>query len=86
LFRNSLAIAGQDGTFEHRFRNSDLRGRVYGKSGYVNAVSSISGYLKAKDDNWYAFSILMNNLPFRTNNTAKELQERIVEAIDGNAG
>jgi D-alanyl-D-alanine carboxypeptidase/D-alanyl-D-alanine-endopeptidase (penicillin-binding protein 4) len=84
LFRNSLAVAGVDGTFEYRFRNSDLRGRVYGKSGYVNAVSSISGYVNARDGNWYAFSILMNELPYRTNNTAKELQERIVEAIDDN--
>ena len=84
FFRNSLAVAGTDGTFEHRFRgrHSDLRGRVFGKSGYVNNVSSLSGYLQARDGAWYAFSILMNDLPGGTNGTAKELQERIVAAID----
>ena len=41
--------------------------------------------LKAKDGEWYAFSILMNNLPAGTNNTAKEVQERIVGTIDSNS-
>jgi serine-type D-Ala-D-Ala carboxypeptidase/endopeptidase (penicillin-binding protein 4) len=82
MFLNSLAVAGVDGTFEHRFRASDLRGRVYGKSGYVNGVSSCSGYLKAKDGQWYAFSIIMNALPDGAVGGAKQLQERIIKAID----
>ncbi|HEY1629204.1 MAG TPA: D-alanyl-D-alanine carboxypeptidase/D-alanyl-D-alanine-endopeptidase [Tepidisphaeraceae bacterium] len=82
IFMSSLAIAGVDGTFETRFRDSDLRGRVFGKSGYVVGVSSLSGYLKTKDGQWYVFSILMNGLPSGTNNSAKILQEKIVKAID----
>jgi D-alanyl-D-alanine carboxypeptidase/D-alanyl-D-alanine-endopeptidase (penicillin-binding protein 4) len=81
-YMNSLAIAGIDGTFEHRFAGTDLRGRVFGKSGYVNGVSTLSGYLKGKDGQWYAFSILMNELPPGTVLGAKQLQERIVKAID----
>jgi hypothetical protein len=34
---------------------------------------------------WYAFSILFNDVPFKTNSTAKELQEKIVNAIEANA-
>lgn len=83
-FISSLAVGGADGTFERRFEGP-LKGRVFGKSGYVNAVSAVSGYLKARDDQWYAFSILMNNCPPGTNNTAKQVQERIVAAIDANA-
>jgi D-alanyl-D-alanine carboxypeptidase/D-alanyl-D-alanine-endopeptidase (penicillin-binding protein 4) len=82
LYLKSLAVAGLDGTFEHRFRDSDLRGRVFGKSGYVSGVSSCSGYLRAKDGQWYAFSIIMNALPDGTVLGAKQLQERIVKAID----
>lgn len=82
VFRSTLSISGQDGTLDNRFRGSDLRGRVFGKSGYVNNVSSLSGYVHARDDQWYAFSILMNNVPGGTNQRAKELQEQIVEAID----
>jgi len=85
VFRTSLAQSGVDGTLENRFNRTDLRGRVYGKSGYVNYVSSLTGYVQARDGRWYAFAILMNNVPFRTNNTAKEIQEKIVSAIDENA-
>jgi D-alanyl-D-alanine carboxypeptidase/D-alanyl-D-alanine-endopeptidase (penicillin-binding protein 4) len=82
IYLKSMAVAGVDGTFEHRFRDSDLRGRVFGKSGYVNGVSSCSGYLRAKDGQWYAFSIIMNSLPEGTVLGAKQLQERIVKAVD----
>jgi len=81
-YMSSLAVAGVDGTFEHRFSNSDLRGRVFGKSGYVNGVSTLSGYVHGKDGQWYAFSILFNDLPPGTVLGAKQLQERIVKAID----
>ncbi|MGA3066739.1 MAG: D-alanyl-D-alanine carboxypeptidase/D-alanyl-D-alanine-endopeptidase [Tepidisphaeraceae bacterium] len=78
----SLAVAGEDGTLADRFRGTDLRGRVIAKSGYVNGVSCLSGYLHARDDRWYCFSILFNGIPEGTNSSAKILQERIVRAID----
>ena len=81
-FVSSLAVAGADGTFEKRFKNN-LKGRVFGKSGYILGVSALSGYLKTEDGKWYAFSILMNDIS--DNGTAKTLQERIVAAIDENA-
>lgn len=81
-FVSSLAVAGADGTFERRFKN-DLKGRVFGKSGYIAGVSALSGYLKTDEGKWFAFSILMNGIT--DNVTAKTLQERIVAAIDDNA-
>jgi D-alanyl-D-alanine carboxypeptidase/D-alanyl-D-alanine-endopeptidase (penicillin-binding protein 4) len=82
-FFNSLAIAGSDGTLEKRFTN-DLRGRVFGKSGFVNGVSALSGYLHTRDDQWYVFSILMNGIPPGSNSGVKPLQEQIVRAIEAN--
>lgn len=82
-FLVSLSITGVDGTLEDRFRGSDLRGRVTGKSGYVSGVRSLSGYLKAKDGQYYAFSILMNKVP--DDGTIKILQEKIVKAVDMHA-
>jgi len=83
-FFSSLAIAGVDGTLDDRFRGSDLRGRVFAKSGFVEGVSALSGYFKAKDDNWYAFSILMNGIPAKSNSAYKQLQEKIITAVDSN--
>lgn len=79
----SLSIAGVDGTLDDRFKGSDLRGRVVGKSGFVNGVRSLSGYLKAKDGRQYAFSILMNKVP--DDPAVKILQEKIVKAVDVHA-
>ena len=82
-FLVSLSVAGIDGTLEDRFKGSDLRGRVSGKSGFVNGVRSLSGYLKAKDGQHYAFSILMNKCP--DDPMLKILQEKIVKAVDAHA-
>ena len=81
----SLAVAGEDGTLAERFHGTDLRGRVIAKTGFVNGVSCLSGYLHAKDDNWYCFSIMFNGIPEGSNSGAKVLQERIVRAIDQRA-
>jgi D-alanyl-D-alanine carboxypeptidase/D-alanyl-D-alanine-endopeptidase (penicillin-binding protein 4) len=84
-FVNSLSISGVDGTLEDRFRNSDLRKRVIGKSGFVEGVSCLSGLLKAKDGEWYSFAIMMNGVPHGGNGVAKALQEKIVKAIDAHS-
>lgn len=84
MWVSSLAIADVDGTFSNRFSGSALSGRVFGKSGYVDGVSTFSGYLRAQDGQWYAFSVLMNNIPAGSNSTMKVLQERIVKAVDDN--
>jgi D-alanyl-D-alanine carboxypeptidase/D-alanyl-D-alanine-endopeptidase (penicillin-binding protein 4) len=82
VYIDSLAVAGVDGTLDDRFRGSDLRGRVFGKSGFINNVSSLSGYWRGQDGRWYAFSILMNGIPHKSNGAIKPLQERIVRAAD----
>ncbi len=82
VFMESLAVGGQDGTLKNRFDSAGLRGRVFGKSGFVESVSSLSGYLKGRDEQWYAFSILINGIPPYSNTVIKELQEKIVKAVD----
>jgi len=82
VYIDSLSVAGVDGTLDDRFKGSDLRARVFGKSGFVNGVSTLSGYFRAKDDRWYVFSILMNGIPRLSNSAIKPLQEKIVKAVD----
>ncbi len=83
MFRGSLSGAGVDGTLQRRFRDAgrrDLHGRVFGKTGYINGVSTFSGYLHGRDGRWYAFSILVNNCAEVWK--AQQLQEEIVLALD----
>jgi D-alanyl-D-alanine carboxypeptidase/D-alanyl-D-alanine-endopeptidase (penicillin-binding protein 4) len=80
VFLSSLAVGGQDGTLERRF-TGDLAGRVYGKTGYINSVSSLSGVLQAKNGHWYAFAVIFNELKGSVG-SAKQAQDRVVAAID----
>lgn len=80
---NSLSISGSDGTLEERFRAiPDLRHRVIGKSGFIEGVSCLSGFVHARDHQWYAFSIMMNGIPYKSNSLAKSLQEKVLHALD----
>ncbi|MEL7238284.1 MAG: D-alanyl-D-alanine carboxypeptidase/D-alanyl-D-alanine-endopeptidase [Planctomycetota bacterium] len=84
-YKAGLSEAGVDGTLERRFRTrdrDDLHGRVFGKTGYINGVSTMSGYLHAVDGNWYAFSVLVNECRSDRIWQAKLLQEEVVLAVD----
>lgn len=84
-FLASLSEAGADGTLKRRFGSSDrsdLQGRVFAKTGYINYVSTMSGYLKGRDGKWYVFSILVNDCPNGEIGKAKLLQENVVIALD----
>lgn len=74
-FLDSLAVGGVDGTLGKRF--AALKGRVHAKSGYINGVWTLSGYLQARNSQWYAFSVLVNG-----GSGGKPTHERIVTAID----
>jgi D-alanyl-D-alanine carboxypeptidase/D-alanyl-D-alanine-endopeptidase (penicillin-binding protein 4) len=78
-FRDTLPIAGVDGTLKKRFAGSALRGRVMAKTGTVDGVSTLSGYLQGRDGQWYAFSILVDG---DAGGTGRAIQERIVTALD----
>ena len=58
----SMPEAGMDGTLSKRMRNTLAHSNVRAKTGTVNGVSTLSGYLKAQNGHILAFSILMNSI------------------------
>lgn len=74
-FRASLAIAGRDGTLATRMRGSLAEGNAIGKTGYLNGIRALSGYVRSRDGEWLAFSIVVNNysVPTSVVNTAQDL-------------
>jgi D-alanyl-D-alanine carboxypeptidase/D-alanyl-D-alanine-endopeptidase (penicillin-binding protein 4) len=59
LYRNALAEPGEeDSTLENRLTN--LEGRVFGKTGTISHVNSLSGYLTTESGREIIFSILTN--------------------------
>ena len=59
-FRESLSVAGVNGTLRRRFRGTFYQGRVIGKSGYLRGVVALSGYVRCRSGRRIAFSFLMN--------------------------
>ncbi len=82
-FLDSLAIARETGTLDRRFHQTKLHGAtVRAKTGFINRVSCLSGYVEMPDGHCRAFSIMMNNLRAPGSVAqAKRLQEQIVGAI-----
>ena len=89
----SMAIGGTRGSLKKRFKQSALRGHVYAKSGYINAVSNLSGYVLVPDENIegreraLAFSLLFNNIqqPVPVSRI-KDLQQEILEIVASGYG
>jgi D-alanyl-D-alanine carboxypeptidase/D-alanyl-D-alanine-endopeptidase (penicillin-binding protein 4) len=60
VFRESLPIAGRDGTLKFRLRSS-AASRILAKTGTLSYINSLSGYAITADDEPLAFSIICNN-------------------------
>jgi serine-type D-Ala-D-Ala carboxypeptidase/endopeptidase (penicillin-binding protein 4) len=59
-FLNSLSIAGKDGTLRKRMIGTDGEGNVFAKTGTLNSVSALSGYVIDKDSEILIFYVVMN--------------------------
>lgn len=80
VFRASLAVAGQSGTLRQRFLNTPVAGRFYGKTGTLQGVSTLAGYLEMPAKPPLALSVLVNhsNQPHAV---LRQATEQVVIAI-----
>jgi len=80
VFRESLPVYGVDGTLRNRLRGTPVQGNGYAKTGSLNRVSSLSGYLRTQSGRWLAFSIIMNAYN-ASGADARALQDRLVQLL-----
>jgi hypothetical protein len=59
-WRDSLSIAGTDGTLASRFHTADMRGRIHAKTGTLSTVIALSGIVDIDPDRPLAFSLVTN--------------------------
>jgi serine-type D-Ala-D-Ala carboxypeptidase/endopeptidase (penicillin-binding protein 4) len=76
-FRNSLPLAGREGTLSDRMHGTAAEGDCRAKTGTLNAVSALSGYCRAGHGT-VAFSILMNSVNVAV---AEDAQDRMAALI-----
>jgi D-alanyl-D-alanine carboxypeptidase/D-alanyl-D-alanine-endopeptidase (penicillin-binding protein 4) len=79
-WRATLPVAGVDGTLRSRYKDSPLKGRLWAKTGTLDEVNTLSGYLTTASGKTLAFSILANgHRP--GDNAATQTIDQIVETI-----
>ena len=62
-FLDSLPVAGVDGTLADRFKAKRLKGRIHAKTGTLEGVNALSGYMDLASGKRLAFSIIGNSYP-----------------------
>ena len=62
-WRATLPIGGVDGTLAKRFRGTPLEGRIFAKTGTINATNALSGYMVAASGRTLIFSAYANDVP-----------------------
>jgi D-alanyl-D-alanine carboxypeptidase/D-alanyl-D-alanine-endopeptidase (penicillin-binding protein 4) len=80
LFTHTLSIAGYDGTLRHRMIGTPAQFNAHGKTGTLNSVTVLAGYVVTGDGQLAAYFITMQKFrggpwPY------KKAQDKIVEAL-----
>ncbi len=76
-FAASMALSGLDGTLRLRFRNNGLRGQAHLKSGSMDDVTAIAGYLQSRSGRRYALVALHNHADVHRG-PGEEVQEALL--------
>jgi D-alanyl-D-alanine carboxypeptidase/D-alanyl-D-alanine-endopeptidase (penicillin-binding protein 4) len=81
LYEDSLAVGGVDGTIATYFKDEKHKGKILGKTGYLQGVRSFSGICNTADGD-YIFSILTNKANAQTRKAINDIAEAIVDHAD----
>ena len=82
LFYNSLPIAGVDGTLANRMSSSPVACNLHAKTGTLNGASCLSGYVRTRDGEMLAFSMMMQNFITATSEY-RDAQDKIGMLLAG---
>jgi D-alanyl-D-alanine carboxypeptidase/D-alanyl-D-alanine-endopeptidase (penicillin-binding protein 4) len=77
-FVSSFSIPGVDGTLETRFTHSPVNAKAHLKTGYLESVRSIAGYLHLSNGHTLSIVFIMNGDTLTKN---PETLEHIVESL-----
>lgn len=69
-WRNSLTIGGVDGTLRNRFKGTRAEGNMRGKTGTLDQVSALSGYVTTAGGEELVVSIMVNGMLVPSQRTA----------------
>lgn len=80
-WRETLPIAGTDGTLRNRFKGTSLEGKLFAKTGSLNAARALSGYFVARSGRTLVFSALAADMPDGADAAASATVDRALVAV-----
>lgn len=78
-WKNTLAVAGKDGTLAYRFKNAPLAGAMVGKTGALNQTAALSGFLPTAKGKTFTFAFFVNDIP--QDGSSRSQMDRVIELI-----
>lgn len=82
VYRKALPLAGVDGSIQNRMKSTPAAGNANAKTGTVDKVRTLSGYVTSADNRLILFSILCNNFT-STNRDVERVQDMLVVLLAG---
>ena len=82
VFLESLPVAGVDGTLADRFKAARLKGRIHAKTGTLEGVNALSGYMVLPSGKRLAFCIIGNNHPLEETQAEATLDQIATTVYD----
>lgn len=79
-WRAILPVGGRDGTLARRFVGTPLEGRIFAKTGSLNGVNALAGFLTAASGRTLVFAVYANDRP-STVGSAAEVMDRMLVAL-----
>ena len=83
-FRTTLPVGGVDGTLRRRFAGTSLEGRVFAKTGTLNGVNALSGFMLTKSGKTLIFSAYANDRPSVAGPATAAMDAALVEISETN--
>jgi D-alanyl-D-alanine carboxypeptidase/D-alanyl-D-alanine-endopeptidase (penicillin-binding protein 4) len=77
----SLPVGGVDGTLAKRWHGRPAAGRVRAKTGTLDKVTALAGYVAIDSEHPVGFAILVNDIPPGQRASARTAADEILEAL-----
>ncbi len=79
---SSLPTGGVDGTLARRWKDHPARGRIRAKTGTLDKVVSLAGYIGVDGSHEIAFAIVVNDIPQGQRNAVRAMADEMVNSLD----
>jgi D-alanyl-D-alanine carboxypeptidase/D-alanyl-D-alanine-endopeptidase (penicillin-binding protein 4) len=77
---DGLPVAGQTGTLATLYKGTPVAGKLHAKTGTLNDVSALSGFVQGRDGSWTTFSLVVDGIP-PGSRAAATLQQRVATIL-----